>query len=171
MKATIDLSDNDQIVCYNRMWAEVTNPITSASGSNANMLRCRAIATENMTRHAKTGLGVSKSSYSGDLPSNSRLAQCLNKEVTVHPSNALPSAAKDVLTKVSVNMSASNQGIGTMHLSSNGNTHQSSANGEESMFRMSQVQDEVAVNKRTPSISHHYISTDFFDLVGSDPSW
>ena len=68
MKSTIGLFANDQTACFDRMWAEVTNSIVAASGANANMLKCRAITMENITRHVKTGLGVSKTSYSDDIP-------------------------------------------------------------------------------------------------------
>ena len=77
-KATIGLFANDQTACFDRMWAKVTNSIAAASGANKNMLRCRAITTENMMRHVKTGLGVSRASYPDNIPSDSCLATINN---------------------------------------------------------------------------------------------
>ena len=40
---------------------------------------------ENMTRHVKTDLAVSKASYSDDIPPESRLATYLNRPTKIHP--------------------------------------------------------------------------------------
>ena len=83
-KATIGLFSNDQTACSDRMWAETTNSIAAASGADANILKCRAITTENMTRHMKTGLGVLKASYSDSIPPESHLTAYLNRPTKTH---------------------------------------------------------------------------------------
>ena len=82
MKAAIGLFANDQTTCFGRMWTEVTNLIAVASGADANTLNCRVVAMENMVRHVKTDLGVSKASYSEP---ESCLVIYQNKPAATHP--------------------------------------------------------------------------------------
>ena len=74
MKATVGLFANDQTAYFDRIWAEVTNAIASASGGDINMLKCQSITIENTARHVKMGLGVLKVSYLDDIPPESRLS-------------------------------------------------------------------------------------------------
>ena len=67
MKATIALFANDQTACFDRMWPELSNVVAYTCGMDKNVLICRAKVIEEMKRHIRTGLGVSKQHYHNNI--------------------------------------------------------------------------------------------------------